>query len=373
MTPSYDQITVMNQPLDTNYEHDAVVPNGTFVPIPFAVRGAASFNCAFQQPPPDRTPQIVFNGRNVANKSVRVIVGEQINLTCLSSGGSAITNFSWSVGGTVQTSFDGNNSWSTLSNLTETTTSNISFFWAYKGGYKVTCTTVVAGRTNATTTTFKVVTPTGIITTFTATIAVDSNYYTGFALHFGNVGWQPGQAGILFSNFIGMPWGSYNSGNTNYKIEWVQLVNSYSRMYQTNDGSGASYQSWPPFTNSVLDTVYPTPYYYPTWKETFDSPSASCTNMNSTNAPYRILHDAASFTTYLLFQPTNGNFVPLAKVDWNWSASAALNQVATNGNCWSLTDSYHSPNTKVLNNTTGYPQWDDNVIWHDTLTNTNNP
>ena len=91
--------------INTHYEHDAVVPNGTFVPIPFAVRSAASFNCAFQQPPPDRTPQIVFNGRNVANKSVRVIVGEQINLTCLSSGGSGITNFSWSVGGTVANVF----------------------------------------------------------------------------------------------------------------------------------------------------------------------------------------------------------------------------------------------------------------------------
>jgi hypothetical protein len=92
--------------------------------------------------------------------------------------------------------------------------------------------------------------------------------------------------------------------------------------------------------------------------------------VNATNAPYRAVQYSGAFTMYLLFQPTNGNFVPLANVGWNWSGSAALNQVATNGNYWSLTGSNHSPNSIVRFNTTGYPQWSDNVTAHKPLTNT---
>ena len=175
-----------------------------------------------------------------------------------------------------------------------------------------------------------------------------------------------GRVAFLFSNLIQMPFfGGYNSGNKNYTNEWVQLINSYSVMYQTNDGSGAWYQLGPPVTNSVLDTTYPYTYFYPTWNETVDAPSVSL--VNATNAPYRAVSYSAAFTMYLLFQPTNGSFVPIAKVDWNWIGSAALNQVATNGNYWSLTGSSHSPNARVKYNATGYPQWSDNVTAHKQL------
>jgi hypothetical protein len=48
---SYTNITVMGQPLDSNYNLSVAEPDGVMVPIPVAVSGSSSFVYAFSQPP----------------------------------------------------------------------------------------------------------------------------------------------------------------------------------------------------------------------------------------------------------------------------------------------------------------------------------
>jgi hypothetical protein len=60
----------------------------------------------------------------------------------------------------------------------------------------------------------------------------------------------------------------------------------------------------------------------------------------------------ASFSTYLMFQPPNGSWVPISVVNWSWAGDAVL---GTNG-VWAL-ESSSSGGTLQGTSTTGYPAW----------------
>ena len=166
---------------------------------------------------------------------------------------------------------------------------------------------------------------------------------------------------MYFDAPITMPAGSnYNGGNTSYNLQWVQLVNSASGVYQTNNTTGSNIQAVLPFTNSVLDTWYPYPYNVPGYNNaTADSPYALLFG-NATNAPYKTVSDSSAFTMWLMFQPAGGNWVPLASLDWSWSGTATLTNVPTSGNYWNLTSS-HPPSRSYGYSTVVYPRWTNNI------------
>ena len=71
---------------------------------------------------------------------------------------------------------------------------------------------------------------------------------------------------------------------------------------------------------------------------------------------------AESFTTFLMFQPKNGSWVPAASINWSWSADAVYS--ASRG--WSLISSSTSQAQEYQKSTPmpGYPQWSQYVGTH---------
>jgi hypothetical protein len=105
-------------------------------------------------------------------------------------------------------------------------------------------------------------------------------------------------------------------------------------------------------TNVVLDTKYPYGFSsglpYP---DTADSPAIATDGANEI---------AASATQYsqmwLMFQPTNGGWVPLRTVSWYFSGSAT-----NSGTNWTLFPPAWSTNPPDSNAAGAFPIWDGNI------------
>ena len=313
-------------------------------------------------------PQITFNStNNVTYSNTTVIVGQPINLAFSFVGldPSAVSNFSWTVPGTPDVLFSGGPTNGGPIGLTATSGSNlntISFFWANSGTYTVTVTAQMGTLSPSATTTFTVVKPlSASIEAWPGPVAADNNYPgSGYYLHLGNGIAQPYFAGMYFNWNLTMPsYTTYNGGNTNYSIEWVQLVNSASLTYQTNNATGGIFHAVTAFTNSVLDTYYPYSNIVPRYNATIDSPGTPL-YANATNAPYKTVSYSSAFTTWLMFQPYGGNLVPLVSLDWSWSGTATLTNVSSVGNYWILTSS-NGPSHSYGSSTVTYPRWTNNI------------
>ena len=168
----------------------------------------------------------------------------------------SITNYSWNVSGTTYTNFyvSDDDLWTNghPESLTIETNYDLKFFWADSGGKQAQCTMKAGGFSFTPITTFNVVRPKGTITTKTGLIDVGTNYIKeGFFLHYGSSTNNPG---IEFNSSITLPTGDYNFGDTNYSIQWVQIINSAAAKVQWNSGDW-----WITATNcsGVLDTTYP--------------------------------------------------------------------------------------------------------------------
>ena len=261
------------------------------------------------------------------------------------AGTPAMSNFCWSVPGNVEARFYGGPTYGGPIDLTGTngsSVSNISFFWVNSGTYTVTVTAQAGTASPTASTTFTVVRPSGTIEAWPGLIGADNNWIqSGYYLHFGNARHLIGYAGMYFNCGITMPSGTnYNGGNAGYTYQWVQLVNSASLVYQTNNDAGGNYQGVSPFTNSLLDTSYPYPNLDPGDHATIDSPGTTLYT-NATNAAYKTVSDSSDFTIWLMFQPRGGDWVPLVSLDWSWGGTATLTNVPTSSSYWTLT----SPNT----------------------------
>jgi hypothetical protein len=222
--------------------------------------------------------------------------------------------------------------------------SNVVFYWIDGASNRmVQCSAMVNGKTLIGQATFNVARPTVTIATVTGSVAID-NAYGQPTLHYGIDSF--GQTGISFSNAITMPTGSYNYGNTNYAIEWVQAGIYYSEQEETNDGSFTWYSNTP-FTNNVLDTFYP----YPPDSLSSASDSPHSRGLNN----YIAVSRSDSYEMYLMFKPSGGQWVPLKTVNWNWGG------VGTNAiGVWSL--SSHTNSTNLSDADAGtYPIWTQNL------------
>ena len=286
------------------------------------------------------------SGNNIssANSNNVVIVGQGVGLTAQTCGGT-FSNFVWNVAGSAFSSYSANYQTGKVVTVFPLTNSSVSFYWKDGGSKSVSCSAVCAGVSCSTNVTITVVRPTAQIISKTGIVGLDAG-----ALHDG-VNTSISTVGISFTNTLTMPSGYYNSGDTNYSIEWVQKITSTVRRLQTNNVSGDWYRL---SASDVLDTTYPYPFDAGYGNESSDSPSQG---LGGTLYKSASVND--SFTRWLLFKPDGGEWVPLRQVNWSWSAAASLV-----GGTWSLTSGTNSPNP-TDSDSTAHPEWTDNIIYHE--------
>ncbi|HEY5298051.1 MAG TPA: hypothetical protein VIK59_08995 [Verrucomicrobiae bacterium] len=291
------------------------------------------------------------NGTDLTAQTNTVIVGQQMNLFCqLSITNFPLANFQWTVQGTTFSNYVADSSTGILNTNFSLTQSNALFCWSDSGLKLMNISATVNGKTVTGQAWFNVVRPMAQIVTTSGTVGLDTITFPGApVLHYGDpgVGFVPG---MLFSNTVTMPSGNYNSGNTNYSIQWVQMGISFDGQVETNDGSGAWYEAQ---AANMLDTSYP--YGFDTYLPypcTEDSPHSQGLS------PYIAASFSETFEMWLMFKPVGGQWVPLQGVAWSWSGSGSLD-----GPAWQLTDSANTVNPVGVNTTT-FPTWTDNLTNH---------
>lgn len=308
------------------------------------------------------------NGNDLTLQTNTVIVGQQMNLTCQISFTNAFytntfvaTNFQWTVPGIAITNFyvSGDafqtNGYPVL--LSNTNSQNANFWWADSASNRVVqCSATVNGAIVMGQAIFNVLRPTAKIEATTSSVRIGLDISGDvFRMYFGeyrgtNVDAIPG---IQLSNNITMPTGiNYNYGNTNYSVNWVQLVTAHSAsltLYGTNHTLQTS--------GVVLDTQYPASDVADSMD---DSPGISLEEEGETAASY-----TSNFKTWVMFKPDGGGWVPLRTVNWSLDCAASLS-----GTNWVLSKANWSTNPPDADSGTTFPVWTDNgantnsFSWH---------
>ncbi|HTR43386.1 MAG TPA: hypothetical protein VMH87_17375, partial [Pseudomonadales bacterium] len=239
-----------------------------------------------------------------------------------------------------------------------TTNSTAKFYWV-DGGSNLTvqCSATINGATVTGQAVLTVVRPMAKITDQTSAVRMgyDENDIS-YGVYFGTFGSPPG---ILFSNVITLPQGNYNYGNTSYTSQWVQVIIPVYTGTITISSTNV-YTVLLATTNVVLDTQYPYGFNanYP-FPDTDDSPGVQTASPNEIAASF-----SQKSEMWLMFQPANGQWVPLRKVSWN-AAGAATNA----GAGWILTGSSWSTNPPDADTGTAFPTWTNNISDIQLLTN----
>lgn len=290
-------------------------------------------------------------GNNLTAQTNTVIVGQQMNLTCQLSitnallNNSSLSNFQWAVPGMTFSNYEANDSIGILNTNYSTTNSNVAYCWIDSGLMQTKVSASFAGQIMTGQAWFNVVKPTGFVLATTGTIAVDTNFsgtapegnfVNAFALHYGN---PDGVPGITFSNTIAVPNGFSGS------FEWVQVINYVGAGVENSNGVWINSHTIPLVTN-VLDSTYP----YDTTNEADDSPAQIADQYSDLG-----ITEAFNANMWLMFQPTNGQVVPLKVVNWYMSATAARS-----GTNWMLTSTNNNVNPSFQDTTT-FPIWSNNV------------
>ena len=295
-------------------------------------------------------------GTNLTAQANTVIVGQQMDLTCQTSvvnmglTNLAFNNFQWKVPGYAISNYwiaPDTNSAMVVTHFPLNNT-NVAFCWVDGGDSRtVQCSAEINGATITASAVFNVQRPMASITTQTGIVQPGINEQrSDYGVYFGTYGNSPG---IVFTPTVILPSGDYNYGNTNYEIQWVQvIIPAYSG---TLKFGGSNTVTWTKTTTSVvLDTTFP--YGFTPFPYTDDSPGVA--------ADYATNEIAASFSQkaemWLMFQPANGQMVPLREVDWNCSGS-----ITNNGSSWELISASWSTNPPDADTGTSYPTWTNNI------------
>ena len=289
------------------------------------------------------TPRIMMGTNNIAGSSATVFAGQQVHLTGQLSGGQTATNCQWAVPGYAISNYwvsPDANTGMVITNF-PTTNADVFFYWVDDGIKKVQFSVFTGSATNSATATFNVIRPASSLITVTGTVGLDTNYFQGFALHYGNR--SPGTPGIHFGGTVLVT--NTQPSAPQYTLEWVQKVNFSYGTLQVNAGTWLVAAA-----TNVLDTLYP----YPSKNNgelTEDSPGQPL-NPND----YLAVNITNAFTMWLLATPDGGIPIPLRSVDWSWSGAGIL---TTNGS-WQLASATNRGFPPGLP-TIAYPQWGNNL------------
>jgi hypothetical protein len=301
------------------------------------------------------------SGQDLTTQTNTVIVGQQMNLYCqLSLTNETLTNFQWTVQGYVLTNWyfssDFYNTNGYPLRLTETNNQTMQFFWtdgatniANASNIVVACSATVGGKKISAHAVFKVLKPIVKINAQTSQVTLGSRVGDGlFSLCFGT----NTTPGILFETTMQLPTGTYNYGDTQYSLEWWQIINGYQSGLYLQDGTNIVPVITDVTNILMLDTSLPYGFdsNFP-WPDTDDSPSVGAYLDGEMGASFSL-----NATMWLMFKPDGGNWVPVRSVPWNCSGSAT-----NSGSGWTLTRASWSTNPPDLDAGTDYPTWTNNT------------
>ncbi len=262
-------------------------------------------------------------GTNLSAQTNKVIVGQQMNLTCqlnvtnalLNNG--LLTNFQWIVPGITFSDYVATASSAILYTNFPIINSNVIFYWANNGLMRVQCSATVDGKPVTEQAWFQVIRPevTWILTPKDS-VAVDTNYnepeqtYAGlYHLRTGK-GFTTNDVGMYFSFQV-----TDLKGYTNdYDIQFYQIVTIDWKENLEQDGiSLGSY-----INGTGYDVQFPITWtsYSKTNGYRTDSPAHALTSIIT------FLWRRDSFEDFLMFTPAGGKAVPLKLATWNWYGRA---------------------------------------------------
>ena len=277
-----------------------------------------------------------------ANSNNVVIVGQQINLSAQTFGGT-FSNYQWTVSGYAISNYDVGNG--ILYPSFPTTNSSVSFYWANAGTNSgtnlVSCSAACAGITCSTNAIITVVTPAATINPVTTSVVIAGNF-----LEFGTSA-DTTSAGIIHYNTLSIP-----SGFTGSAV-WSQIITSDAWNFTDTNGVvhnqvQAAAPPWGDIPTPYQENLSGTPNFTPC-----DNPGVGLFNNNT----YTTVSVDDHFTMTMLFQPSGGIAVPLQAVDWYWKASAT-----NNAGVWTIVSgtATNSVNPTPYPTTT-FPRW--NCPW----------
>jgi hypothetical protein len=289
-------------------------------------------------PVPAPTPQIVFQGNNVAGAGAQsVVVGQQIalNRSVTIPPGLAISVESWTVDGTPIAGYTADANSDSVTQLTSFVGSSMTFYWiAAASSLNVTYSyCMVNNQCNEATATFNVDAPHPIV------VSTNTGQWQilGSKLSYGDktVG---ATHGILFT--LTPPLGYSGS------YQWVQVIKN-DTVYLTVNGT--NFTCGP---DSGLDNTYP----YSTTNPVGDSPESNLVSSASYQQHY---FDA---TMYLMWSPglPSSIFVPLGHLEWITTGTAV-----NTSNVWSIDTQNSSPpagSSPAFQLSATYPSWTVNVL-----------
>ena len=321
-------------------------------------------------------PHITANGTDIVTNVANFCVGQEVvfQLTGLPNGVVA-TNIHWVFGGTyfnTQSNAVAGMMWPNCSTVPYVDSSLLSNSvvtnWWVSGGANNDANTPASYTSVATGTLlsahghtaqafsvsggFNMYRPQARITTRTGTISIDSNDFiitngidgsNVFALHFGipsstnGIYSSNGPPGIVFTASETYP--------TNYigNVAYIQVVNfALNKLCAPNSDS-----AWYPALSVPIPAL---DCFMPVGPTNEDAP------MQAANPPsnFQGVSCENNFSTYLMFKlNADAHFVPLRRVDWSWSALAALSESGTN---WELVRATNTINP-TDSNCIRYPYW----------------
>ncbi len=329
------------------------LPNGDFTNVPptqvsVTTFGALNTNATVDRPKPDnskgaidldasadsyiRKPisntgkyrlAIMRGLEDITGKTIKAVVGEGVVLSAAASGlpqGLTASNYQWSVEGSAISQFyvspDTSHTNGRPIPLTIKTNPSINFYWV-DGGAKlgVTCTAVVDGQPISGNSFFNVKKPTAKL----EVTSMGSVQVLGDRLIFGGSVFP----GISFMGREMNTFGYYG------RWDYIQVGHQLFRYQNASDGA------WARSEGNGLDGGYPNP--------------------NVQDAPYTELPTGISkvtasgnFTMYLAFKPSGGIYVPIRKINWDWSGAATNNSGAWSGGGVAHSDPTDAPAPTTL-------------------------
>lgn len=301
-------------------------PNAASAVVTPTVPGLAKFS--FSQPLDLVHLAIVDtnSGTDMTLQPNTVIVGQEMNWYArleLTNGlvitNFPLSNFQWAVPGFAISNYvvaPDSSSAEVVTNFPINST-NVMFYWADGANNRIVqCSATVNGRTVVGQATFNVLKPESQIRAVTSEMTINTNWGE-LELSFG----VPTNYGIEFLPTVSLPSGTnYNYGNTNFNLEWVQVISSnFQDSVVTDDGTLHVRSATNAF---MLDGTYPYPFEpiaAPPWHNTNanDSPDAWPLESNIISSSIRL-----PATMWLMFQPSNGGWIPLRVVSWECQGTA---------------------------------------------------
>jgi hypothetical protein len=319
----------------TGHAYKVLADNATNVDITPTVSGNDHFSFTVV---PVKCPVRIYEGvTDITDSSVTTIAGALMNLTCGDSCGAPIDSYKWTIPGTSFSNWVANANDGILYTDFPKNNYEVNYYWVDSGVKQVTCTVQIGGQSIDVHSTFNVLRPTSDFVTTTGVIDINSAW--------GSLRLTDGiqdSEGLTIYPTVSVPDGFQCA------LQWVQLVDS--EAYTIEDTSSNWFGLNVSGAGGVLDSPFPYAHFaHDNGIDPADSPGFRLRG---------IIYGSysATYTMWLLYQPSNGSWVPLRKITWNWAGSASWD-----GNIWNKGSDCSNPDPGNGVETIDFPQWQSNI------------